>query len=165
MRQKPDGTTDNLATAVIGAAIEVHRILGPGYLESIYESALAVELELRGVPFERQKPVCVSYKGHKIGEGRLDLLVGDRLIVELKTVDGLAPIHTAQVMSYLKTMNLPLGLLINFNVPVLRYGVRRVILSCPLVSPGALAVKPNDTVKRTAKTLGSPGGKQKTVAG
>ena len=129
MRQEPDQETDRLATAVIGAAIEVHRILGPGYLESIYEGALAVELELRGVPFERQKPVCVAYKGHKIGEGRLDVLAGDKLIVELKTVDGLAPIHTAQVMSYLKAMNLPLGLLINFNVPVLRYGIRRVIRS------------------------------------
>ena len=140
MRQEPDKETDDLATAVIGAAIEVHRILGPGYLESIYEGALAVELELRGVLFERQKPICVAYKGHEIGEGRLDMLIKSKLIVELKTVDGLAPIHTAQVMSYLKVMNLSLGLLINFNVPVLRYGIRRVIKSCPLGELGVSAV-------------------------
>ena len=138
---EPDKEVDALASAVIGAAIEVHRVLGPGYLESVYEEALAVELELRGIEFERQKLVSVSYKGHTVGEGRLDLLVGGRLIVELKAVDALAPIHTAQVMSYLKTLTLPLGLLINFNVPLLKHGIKRVILSSPLGALGVLAVQ------------------------
>ena len=129
MRVEPDLRTDDLARAVIGAAIEVHRLLGPGYLESVYEQALAIELELRNIPFERQKPIRVNYKGREVGEGRLDLLVGGSLIVELKAVDALAPIHTAQVMSYLKTTHYPLGLLINFNVPVLKAGIKRIVLT------------------------------------
>jgi GxxExxY protein len=127
--KEPDKEVDDLARRVIGAAIEVHRHLGPGYLESVYEEALAVELGLRGIPFERQKPVVVDYKGHGVGQGRLDLLVGDCLIVELKTVDAFAPIHRAQVISYLKTTGLCLGLLINFKVRQLKDGVRRVVLS------------------------------------
>ena len=139
--QEPGIELDALANVVIGAAIEVHRILGPGYLECVYEEALAVELELRRIPFERQKPVSVDYKSHAVGEGRLDLLVSNKLIVELKAVDALAPIHTAQVMSYLKTTKLPLGLLINFNVPLLKHGIKRVILSSSLGGLGVLAVK------------------------
>ncbi len=115
------------------------RLLGPGYLESVYEQALAIELELRNIPFERQKPIRVNYKGREVGEGRLDLLVGSSLIVELKAVDSLAPIHTAQVMSYLKTTHYPIGLLINFNVPVLKTGIKRIVLSD---SPGVQAVQP-----------------------
>lgn len=88
-----------------------------------------IELALRGIPFERQKPVPVSYKGHSVGEGRIDLLVAADLLVELKAVEALAPIHTAQVISYLKATRLHLGLLINFNVPVLRAGIQRVVLS------------------------------------
>ena len=139
--REPGKEIDDLANAVIGAAIEVHRVLGPGYLESVYERALEVELELRGMPFERQKPINVEYKGHAVGEGRLDLLFGGKLIVELKAVDAFAPIHTAQVMSYLKTMRLSLGLLINFNVPLLKHGIKRVILSSPLGALGVLAVQ------------------------
>jgi GxxExxY protein len=120
---------DDLAHAVIGAAIEVHRCLGPGYLESVYEEALALELQSRDIPFEKQRPVSVNYKGHPVGEGRLDFLVGGALIVELKAVDALAPIHKAQVLSYLRTTGLHLGLLLNFNVAVLRDGIQRVILS------------------------------------
>jgi GxxExxY protein len=127
--KEPDKEVDDLAHRVIGAAIEVHRHLGPGYLESVYEEALAVELCLQGIPFERQKPVTVNYKGHSVGQGRLDLLVGDCLIVELKTVDAFVPIHRAQVISYLKTTGLCLGLLINFKVQRLKDGVRRVVLS------------------------------------
>ncbi len=141
MRIEPDKETDDLAKAVIGAAIEVHRILGPGYLERVYEQALTIELGLRGVPFAGQVPIGVEYKGQRVGEGRLDLLVGGKLIVELKAVDTFAPIHSAQVMSYLKTMNLRLGLLINFNVPLLKYGIKRVILSAPLGDLGVLAVE------------------------
>ena len=140
MRMEPDKYTDDVAKAVIGAAIEVHRILGPGYLESVYEEALAVELDLREIPFERQKVVAVDYKGYAVGEGRLDLLVDSCLVVELKAVEALAPIHTAQVMSYLKATRFPLGLLLNFNVPLLKTGIKRIILSKPLGDLGDLAV-------------------------
>jgi GxxExxY protein len=127
--REPSTELDRLAHAVIGAAIEVHRLIGPGFLESVYEEALCVELQLRGIPFIRQPIVSVDYKNHVVGEGRLDLLVGNALIVELKAVDALAPIHTAQVISYLKTTGHQLGLLINFNVPILRDGIKRIILS------------------------------------
>lgn len=126
---EPSPKEDELARAVIGAAIEVHRHLGPGFLESVYEGALAVECGLRGVPFERQKVIAVEYKGHAVGEGRIGLLAGGRVIVELKAVEFLAPIHTAQVLSYLKTTGFTLGLLINFNVPVLKDGVKRIVRS------------------------------------
>jgi GxxExxY protein len=128
-RREPEDKLDKLAHAVIGAAIEVHRHLGPGYLESVYQAALEVELKLQGIPFEPQKPVGVSYKGHPVGDGRLDFLVSDMLVVELKAVDELADVHKAQVISYLKATRLHLGLLINFNVTVLKNGVKRVIRS------------------------------------
>jgi GxxExxY protein len=127
--REPSEEVDALAQKVIGAAIEVHRQLGPGYLESVYEEALTVELRLREIPFERQKTFAVDYKGYPIGEGRMDLLVDNRLIVELKAVQTLAPIHQAQVISYLKANGLHLGLLINFNVTLLKHGIQRVILS------------------------------------
>lgn len=126
---EPERETDELAHAVIGAAIEVHRVLGPGFLEEVYEQALCVELRLRGIPFERQKPAKVEYKGEYVGEGRLDLLVNDRLVVELKAVREIAPIHTAIVLSYLKATGRRLALLINFKVPQLRDGIRRIVLS------------------------------------
>ena len=126
---EPSKRLDRLARAVVGAALEVHRHLGAGYLESVYEEALAVELGLRNIPYVRQKVFGVSYKEHEIGEGRLDLLVGDELLVELKAVEALAPIHKAQVISYLKATGLHLGLLINFNVPVLRDGIQRIVRS------------------------------------
>jgi GxxExxY protein len=131
MRQvrEPSPEMDVLAKSMIDAAIEVHRALGPGFLESIYEEALAVELTTRRIPFERQKPLMVMYKDRAVGEGRIDLVVGEELLVELKAVEALAPIHKAQVISYLKAMGRQLGLLINFNVPVLRSGIQRVILS------------------------------------
>jgi len=124
---EPDRRTDELAHAVIGAAIEVHRLLGPGFLESVYEEALCVELAAREITFERQKEINVIYKGHQIGRQRIDLLVGQALIVELKTVEELAEIHKAQVISYLKATGVPLGLLINFNVPVLKSGIQRIV--------------------------------------
>ena len=126
---EPDAKLDQLAHAVIGAAIEVHRLLGPGYVEAVYEEALCVELRLRKILFTRQVAVAVDYKGHPVGEGRLDLLVGDLLTVELKAVEALAPVHSAQVISYLKATNRKLGLLINFNVPLLKHGIKRLILS------------------------------------
>jgi GxxExxY protein len=129
MRREPTAEEDELARRVIGAAIEVHRVLGPGYLEKVYEEALAVEFGLQGIPFERQYPVAVLYKGHACAEGYLDFLVGKLLVVELKAVEALAPIHKAQVISYLKVTGLVLGLLINFHVPVLKDGLKRIILS------------------------------------
>jgi len=118
-----------LARQVIGAAIEVHRALGPGFLESVYEEALCVELGLRRIPFARQVAVGVAYKGTAVGESRLDLLVGGRLIVELKAAESLLPIHSAQVLSYLRATGNQLALLINFNVPVLKGGIKRIVLS------------------------------------
>ena len=112
---------------MIGGAIEVHRVLGPVFLESVYEEALCVELALRGVPFARQVAVGVEYKGRAVGEARLDLLVADSIVVELKAVESLAPIHLAQILSYLKATKLRLGLLITFNVGVLRRGIKRVL--------------------------------------
>jgi GxxExxY protein len=137
MKNEPGARLDELAHAVIGAAIEAHRILGPGYLETVYEAALAVEFGLRGIPFERQKAVAVQYKGREAGEGRLDFLIAGELVLEIKAVDALAPIHSAQVISYLKALHLPLGLLINFHVPMLKDGIKRVVYSDALLDPGA----------------------------
>jgi GxxExxY protein len=117
------------AREVEAAAFEVHRVLGPGYLETVYEEALAVELRKRGIRFKRQFPVAVEYKGTPIGQARLDLLVADQLIVELKAAEAILPIHIAQLLSYLKCSGLRLGLLINFNGTFLRRGIRRVIRS------------------------------------
>jgi GxxExxY protein len=126
---EPDEECDRLAYSVIGAAIEVHRHLGPGYLEVVYEDAMEVELKIRGISFERQKHIALNYKGHPVGEGRIDLLVEGILVVELKAVEALAPIHRAQVISYLKMLRLPLGALINFNVPVVSKAAHRMILT------------------------------------
>jgi GxxExxY protein len=124
---EPSKELDQLAYRVIGAAIEVHRLLGPGFLETVYEEATCVELALRGVPFARQVPIGLKYKERMTGEARLDLLVDNRLVVELKTVERIAQIHVAQTLSYLKITRLRLGLLINFNVTTLTRGIKRVI--------------------------------------
>ncbi|MDZ8054232.1 MAG: GxxExxY protein [Aulosira sp. ZfuVER01] len=128
MRQPSNGI-ENLAYEVIGAAIEVHRILGSGFLEEVYHKALREEFLIRKIPYKSEHPVKVNYKGRPVGEGKLDFLVGDSLIVELKAVQNLTPIHEAQVLSYLKMTNYPLALLINFNVPLLKEGIKRIILS------------------------------------
>jgi GxxExxY protein len=128
MQEEPSEALDALAHSVIGAALEVHRVLGPGFLECVYEEALCVELGLRDIPLVSQHPVRVNYKGTRVGEGRLDLLVADALIVELKAVETLLPVHSAQLHSYLKATGYRLGLLINFNVPLLRDGIKLVIL-------------------------------------
>jgi len=120
---------DALSHQIVGAAIEVHRHLGPGLLESAYEQCLAHELTERGVAFELQKPVPVAYKGVKLDCGfRPDFLVGGLVIVEVKSVQDLAPIHTAQVLTYLKLTGCKLGMLLNFNVRLLSSGIRRVVL-------------------------------------
>jgi GxxExxY protein len=124
---EPSNEVDALAHAAIGAAIEVHRHLGPGYHESIYENAMAVELRLRGVPFVRQQVFEVDYKGEQVGEGRTDLILDSQLVIELKAVGTLEPVHDSQVLSYLKALQFDLGLLINFNVVLLKSGIRRII--------------------------------------
>jgi GxxExxY protein len=126
---EPGARLDYLARIVVDAALEVHRALGPGFLESVYERALTVELELRRIPFQRQVPIVVRYKGVEVGDGRIDLLVDGCLVVELKAVETMAPVHLAQVLSYLRARKLRLGLLINFNARQLREGLRRVVLS------------------------------------
>ncbi len=120
--------SDPLTEKIIGAAIEVHRVLGPGFLESIYEEALCVELHLRAVNFERQVEVDVNYKGHVIKGQRLDLLVEKEVIVELKSVSSLPEVASAQVLSYLKATGLKRGLLINFGAPRLVDGIKRLSL-------------------------------------
>ena len=126
---QPSREIDTFAHAVIGAAIEVHRHLGAGFLESVYEEALAFEMAERDIPFVRQPEVQLTYKGHRVGVGRLDFLVGGGLILELKAVESLNPIHHAQALNYLRATGHPLALLINFNVTVLKDGIKRIILS------------------------------------
>ena len=124
-----DGPSTLVTGKVIGAAIEVHRALGPGLLESAYEDCLCRELSLRDVPFIRQLAIPVEYKGLKVDcSYRLDLLVASSVVVEVKAVSALEKIHAAQLLTYMKLGNWSLGLLINFNVPVLRSGIRRMIL-------------------------------------
>ncbi len=126
---EPSEDIDDLAHAVIGAAIEVHRHLGAGFKESVYEEALCVELGLRGIAFERQKTVAACYKGRSAGTGVIDILADGKLVVEMKVVESLLPVHTAQVLSYLKVTGCSLGLLLNFKVAVLKDGVKRVVLT------------------------------------
>jgi len=118
---------NDLTREVISAAIEVHKTLGPGLLESAYEQCLCHEFDLRGISYERQKELPVEYKGVKLDCGyRLDVLVENRLIVELKACESLEKIHEAQLLTYLKLTNIRIGLLINFNVPVLKDGIKRI---------------------------------------
>jgi len=123
---------NRLSEAVIGAAIEVHQHLGPGLLESSYEACLCRELDLRSIPYERQKELPLDYKGVRVDCGyRLDLVVAGLLIVEIKAVEQLLPIHEAQLLTYLRLTRLRLGLLLNFNATTLKRGVRRVVLGLP----------------------------------
>ncbi len=117
---------------MIGAAIEVHRSLGPGLLESAYEKCLCRELSLQDLPFESQLALPVKYKGEVLDCGyRVDILVAGRLILELKAVETVTNLHKAQLMTYLKLLGCELGLLINFNVPVLAHGVSRLSMGAP----------------------------------
>ncbi|MDD5452195.1 MAG: GxxExxY protein [Desulfovibrionales bacterium] len=119
---------NDLSGEVISAAIEVHKILGSGLLESVYEECLCRELELRQIPYERQKELPIEYKGIKLDCGyRLDVLVENRLLLELKACDALQPIHKAQLLTYLKLTGIKVGLLINFNVPILKQGIKRMV--------------------------------------
>jgi GxxExxY protein len=120
---------NELTKIVIGAAIDVHRQLGPGLLESAYESCLCHELGLRQIPYERQKPLPVNYKGMSLECGyRIDVLVDKKVVLEIKSVEGLLPIHEAQMLTYMRLGGWKAGLLINFNVPLLKQGIRRLVL-------------------------------------
>ena len=120
---------DGISSAIIGAAIEVHRILGPGLLESAYEECLCRELIERNFEVQRQKAVPVIYKETHLDCGyRLDILVNNLIIVELKSIDAIAPIHEAQILTYMRFSGIKTGLLINFNVTVLKNGLRRFVL-------------------------------------
>ncbi len=122
-----ENETDLLTGKIIGAAIEVHRNLGPGLLESAYEVCLAYELHLKNLKVERQQLLPIVYKGVKLNcDYRIDLLVEDEVIIEIKSVKDLAPVHEAQLLSYLKLRGGGRGLLINFNVPLLKDGIRRL---------------------------------------
>jgi GxxExxY protein len=119
-----------LTREIIGAAIEVHRVLGPGLLESAYVECLCHELALREIPFRREVALPLTYKGCKLDCGyRLDLLVAETVVIEAKSIDALLPIHDAQLLSYLRLGGWSIGLLINFNVPLLKDGVHRRVLS------------------------------------
>ena len=120
---------ENISYEIIGLAIEVHKHLGPGLLESAYEECLIYELKQKGFKVERQKPVPVVYKEIKLECGyRIDILVEDKVIIEIKSVEALAPVHEAQVLTYMKFAKIKLGLLINFNVTVLKAGLKRFVM-------------------------------------
>jgi GxxExxY protein len=120
---------EEVTDRIIAAAIKVHRTLGPGLLESAYQTCLAREFEFSGIPFEREKPVVVQYRGVALECGyRLDFVVEEKVIVELKALESLDPLHEAQLLTYLKLTGLKVGLLINFNVPLLRNGIVRRVL-------------------------------------
>jgi len=119
---------NELSSKIIGAAIEVHMALGPGLLESAYEECLCHELSIRKVPYERQKPLPLNYKGKQLDCGyRVDLVVEDRIVVELKACERIEPIHQAQLLTYLRLLKFNLGLLLNFNVPMMKNGIMRIV--------------------------------------
>jgi len=119
----------DLTGQIIGAAIEVHRELGPGLLESAYQACLAREFSLRNLPFEQEKPLPVEYKGARVDCGyRLDFVVAEKVVVELKAVNVVQKVHEAQLLTYLKLTGCRVGLLISFNVPVLKDGIKRMVL-------------------------------------
>ncbi|MFZ1398738.1 MAG: GxxExxY protein [Candidatus Promineifilaceae bacterium] len=121
---------NELTTQIIGAAIEVHKQLGPELLESAYETCMAQEMSLRGIEFERQKPLPLTYKGTKLDCGyRLDFLVEGLVVVELKAIKKFEPVHNAQMLTYLKLTNCKLGLLLNFHTVLLKTGIKRVVLT------------------------------------
>jgi len=132
MQSEPVRKTNELTESIIGAAIEVHRALGPGLLESAYQECLARELSLRQIAFEREKPLLLEYKGVKLECGyRLDFVVADTVVVEIKAADSLLPIHQSQLLTYMKLGGWKVGLLINFQVPVLKKGIKRLVLGFP----------------------------------
>jgi len=120
--------TEDLATRVIGCSIDVHRALGPGLLEKIYARAVCIELEHAGIQYQREREIPVTYRGELLCQQRLDIVVADQIILEIKSVEHLSPVHRAQLTSYLRISKIRLGLLINFNVAILQDGIKRVAL-------------------------------------
>jgi len=119
---------NDLTDRIIGAAIEVHRHLGPGLLEAVYEECLCYELSQRGLKFQRQAPLPINYKGIKFESAyRMDLVVEDAIVIEIKATEEMLPVHSAQLLTYLKSSNKRVGLLINFNVPILKNGLKRIV--------------------------------------
>ena len=126
---EPSAEIDTLAKEVIDCAFKVHQTLGPGLLESVYETCMLHEIRKRGLQVENQVEVPVVYDGMQMNCGfRMDLLVEKKLLVELKAVETILPVHTAQVLTYLKLQQIKLGLLINFNVPLIKHGIKRIVL-------------------------------------
>ena len=119
---------DPLTEKIIGCAIEVHRVLGPGLLEATYEGALCVELELAGLSFQRQSAVPVTYNNRPVGDCRLDLIVENSVVIEIKSVDRFDPVFEAQLLTYLKITGIKHGLLLNFNSRLLKDGIKRMVL-------------------------------------
>jgi len=126
---------EQIVSRVIGCGIEVHRVLGPGFKERVYERAFALELETRGLSFESEKPIDVTYKQWKIAGQRLDLVVEGIVIVELKVVPKVKPLHRRQVVSYLRTTGVKVGLIMNFNTTILKNGLERVVYEKPKQDP------------------------------
>jgi GxxExxY protein len=120
--------TEDLATRVIGCCIDVHRALGPGLLEKIYARAVCIELDHAGVQHQREREIPVTYRGELLCQQRLDIVVADQIILEIKSVEHLNPVHRAQLTSYLRISKIRLGLLLNFNVAILQDGIKRVAL-------------------------------------
>src|ERR1035438_9930385 len=143
-----------LTDQIIGCAIEVHRTLGPGLLESVYEECLCYELSQLGLRFERQVHLPLIYKGIKLDCGHvLDLVVEDSIVVELKSIEDLVPVHHAQLLTYLKSMNKRVGLLINFNVPILKNGLKRIVnrYAGPAVTPQTSAISAFESLQSSPR--------------
>ena len=150
-----------LTEQIIGAAIEVHRQTGPGLLESAYEECLCYELSQLHLNFKRQVELPIAYKGVKLDCGyRMDLVVEDSVIIEIKTVDEILPIHTAQLLTYLKLSGKPIGLLLNFNSPILKKGIKRLVNhyrdAPPALVPSAPSARQPDKAVSTRPTIGNP---------
>jgi GxxExxY protein len=127
--QEVSASVDDVARTIVDAGLQVHKALGPGLLESAYEHCLAHELFTRGVAFERQVPLPIAYKGTRLDAGyRIDLLVEGVVVVEIKAVEALSRLHEAQVLTYLRLSGRRIGLLMNFNVAILKHGLRRLVL-------------------------------------
>ena len=132
---------DDITGAIVDASVKIHMELGPGLLESVYEVVLARALEKRGFLVERQKAIRFEYDGIVFEEGfRADILVEDRVIVEIKSVEKIAPVHSKQLLTYLRLMNLPVGLLINFGAATLKEGLHRIVNNLPISAPPRLRV-------------------------
>ncbi len=123
---EPDPELSKVTNAIIGAAIAVHRELGPGHLEFVYEKALEIEFKFRGIAYQRQVPVTLTYRGEVVGKGRLDFLVEGVVILDLKAIEAIGPVQRAQMVAYLRITRHKLGIILNFNVAALKDGIKRI---------------------------------------